>query len=493
MSCDFHSASISSENRAAPHASVVQHVVLSLPPYGVLFGTPTGTPALHEPLGLEYVAASVEKQGHACMVTSTVQADPVSAAIALARSRADVFGFGLSTPASSWLTRVVAKIRELCPAAVIVVGGDHPSSVREAVLEDRNIDYGVVGEGEEAFTALLDVFVGKGRREEVPGLLWRDSAGKPRANPAKVITDLNRLPPPVRSADVLASCRVDGLVYPAPSTQRAVAQVMQSRGCPHACSFCASRLVFGSGIRFRDPSLVASEMVDLAQDYDVNLAFFADLHLGAEYENTKALCRAIVGAGNPVPWYACMTTSSMSKDMAEGMAAAGCTKVAFGIESMHPATHRQLRPWSNVEGAAAAAVTANSVGLLVRAYYMLGIPGETSETFRQGIEALCRLPVDELRIAFFTPFPGTPAYRRHKDLLLTNKAEDFTSAKPVLDLPGYPPAQQEEDYRWAVRRFYEGPGYGAKWREKLRRNPVYETSYAEFLGGLKRDGLDVDM
>jgi len=361
------------------------------------------------------------------------------------------------------------------------------------VLEDSNIDFGVAGEGEEAFTSLLGVLAADGDREELPGLLWRDAAGKPRANPPKVIADLNRLPPPVRSGEVLASCRVDGLVHPAPSEQRAVAQVMQSRGCPHACSFCASRLVFGKGIRFRDPSLVASEMIDLARDYDVNLAFFADLHLGAEYENTMALCRAIVKAGNPVPWYACMTTSSMSRSMAEDMVAAGCTKVAFGIESMHAETHKRLRPWSNAEGAAAAARTADAAGLLVRAYYMLGIPEETRESFRQGIEALCALPVDELRIAFFTPFPGTPAYRRHKDLLLTNKAEDFTSAKPVLDLPGYPPAQQEEDYRWAVRRFYEGSEYGAKWREKLRRNPVYETSYAEFLGGLKKDGLDVDM
>jgi hypothetical protein len=40
--------------------------------------------------------------------------------------------------------------------------------------------------------------------------------------------------------------------------------------------------------------------------------------------------------------------------------------------------------------------------------------------------------------------------------VITEKAEDFTSAKPILDLPGYSLARQEEDYRWAVHRFYEG-------------------------------------
>ena len=229
----------------------------------------------------------------------------------------------------------------------------------------------------------------------------------------------------------------------------------------------------------------------LVRDFDVNLAFFADLHLGAEYENTTVLCKAIVDAGNPVAWYACMTTSSMSVGMAQAMATAGCTKVAFGFESMHPETHTRLRPWSSVESAEEATRTADAAGLLVRAYYMLGVPGETSETFRTGIESLCTLPIDELRIAFFTPFPGTPAYRSYKDLLITTKPEDLTSAKPILDLPGYSPGAQEEDYLWAVHRFYEGCEYASRWREKLQRRPQYEVSYAEFLRDLRDRGFDI--
>ncbi len=465
--------------------------VLASPPYDVLFGAPAGTPALHEPLGLEYVAAVTQRNGSSCAVVTELPGDPVEAATKLIAQQANVYGFGVSTSAYSWLVGVVAKLRQLRPEAMIIVGGDHPSSVRESVLVDPNIDFGVAGEGEEAFAGVLNVLAGRRKREDVPGLLWRDAAGKAHANPCRVIEDLDQLPVPIRNAKILSACRVEGLIHPAPSAQHAVAQIMQSRGCTHACSFCASRLVFGNGIRFRSPELVAREMSELARKYDVNLAFFADLHLGADYANTRALCQAIVKAGNPVPWYACMTTSSMSRSMAEGMVAAGCTKVAFGIESMHPETHRRLRPWSNVEGASAAVRTADATGLLVRAYYMLGMPGETSDTFRQGIETLCSLPVDELRIAFFTPFPGTPVYSRYRHLLITEKAEDFTSAKPILDLPGYSLARQEEDYRWAVHRFYEGKDYGNKWRNKLRRMPIYEQSYREFLTGLKERGYDV--
>ncbi|NQV50187.1 MAG: B12-binding domain-containing radical SAM protein [Candidatus Marinimicrobia bacterium] len=466
--------------------------VLASPPYGTLFGTPKGTPALHEPLGLEYIAATALQCGYSCKVASGLPIDHVTAAQELAAYDANVYGVGLSTPASSWVASMLSKLRELRPNAVFVVGGDHPSSTRELVLQDGNIDFGVAGEGEEAFKGVLEVIAGRLQRESVPGLIWRDTSGRARSNTPCSIENLDQLPAPVRSAKVLSACRVDGLIYPAPSVQESVAQIMQSRGCPNACGFCSSRLVFGKGIRFRSPELVAAEMTMLSKEYGVNLAFFADLHLGAEFQHTKALCKAIVRAGKPIPWYASMTTSSMSREMADVMANAGCTKVALGIESMDPQTHKRLRPWSDIETAAEAVVTADTAGLLVRAYYMIGNPGETRESFRLGIESLCQLPVDELRIAFFTPFPGTPAYRRFSPMLITDKAEDLTSAKPILDLPGYSPEHQQEDYNWARQRFYGGPEYASKWRDKLLRNPIYERSYADFFVGLKEDGISVD-
>jgi radical SAM superfamily enzyme YgiQ (UPF0313 family) len=466
--------------------------VLASPPYGLLFGLPYGTPVINEPLGLEYVAANAIANGVDCEVLPDLPLDPHKAAVKLVGTGASVFGLGVATPALPWLVRMVKALRDLKPGAKVIIGGDHPSAIGELALDEEAIDYAVAGEGEAAFVGLLQVLAKRRHPRDIPGLIWRDgSERKIIANAREIIANLDDLPLPVRDNAVLGACRIDGLIYPSPSQQRAVAQVMHSRGCTNACSFCSSRLVFGNGIRFRSASRVVKEIEQLVKCHDVNLLFFADLHLGASAHRIEELCGQLALSRAKVSWYACMTVASMTANTAEKMFAANCCKVALGVESMHPTTHRRLHVGSTVENVKSAVQASDTAGLLVRAYYMVGIPGENSINFRVGIEALCQLPVDEVRIAFFTIFPGTPAYRKYKSFLLTSNISDLTSTKPLLDLPGYPAEQQMTDYEWAIRRFYEGSEYAARWRNKVRRFPRYEQSYAEFFAFLKQRGINV--
>jgi radical SAM superfamily enzyme YgiQ (UPF0313 family) len=41
---------------------------------------------------------------------------------------------------------------------------------------------------------------------------------------------------------------------------------------------------------------------------------------------------------------------------------------------------------------------------------MLGLPGETEESMKRSIRYYKSLPIDEINVAKFTPFPGTPLY-----------------------------------------------------------------------------------
>jgi hypothetical protein len=194
----------------------------------------------------EYVAAVTQRNGSSCAVVTELPGDPVEAATKLIAQQPMCMDLGCRR-------RRILGLWGLCEAPAVAARGNdycrrrHPSSVRESVLVDPNIDFGVAGEGEEAFAGVLNVLAGRRKREDVPGLLWRDAAGKAHANPCRVIEDLDQLPVPIRNAKILSACRVEGLIHPAPSAQHAVAQIMQSRGCTHACSFCASRLVFGNG------------------------------------------------------------------------------------------------------------------------------------------------------------------------------------------------------------------------------------------------------
>jgi radical SAM superfamily enzyme YgiQ (UPF0313 family) len=130
--------------------------------------------------------------------------------------------------------------------------------------------------------------------------------------------------------------------------------------------------------------------------------------------------------------------------------------------------------------------------MLVRGYYMIGVPGETPDQFRQGIERLCLLSIDEIRFAYFTPFPGTGVYQEYGRYCITEDLSMFTSAEPVLELPTFKVSEQLAAGKWALKRFYCGDEYGKRWREKVRRFPRFKESYEEFFQFLAKHDLHVN-
>ncbi|MBA1340531.1 MAG: hypothetical protein C5S40_00085 [ANME-2 cluster archaeon] len=54
-------------------------------------------------------------------------------------------------------------------------------------------------------------------------------------------------------------------------------------------------------------------------------------------------------------------------------------------------------------------------GIRVKGLFMVGLPGETTSSVKRSIAYLKSLPIDELNVAKFTPFPGSPLYEKIHD------------------------------------------------------------------------------
>ena len=52
-------------------------------------------------------------------------------------------------------------------------------------------------------------------------------------------------------------------------------------------------------------------------------------------------------------------------------------------------------------------------GMRVKGLFMMGLPGETEESIRRTIRYALTLPLDEINVTKFTPFPGAPIYCDH--------------------------------------------------------------------------------
>ena len=449
-----------------------------------------GSPGAYEPLGLEYIASYATENDIQCELIEDYTIEPNALGQRIIDGKYNIVGISATTPAIKWALERAKEIKEYDPSVTIIFGGDHASAQPEIACE-KNVDYVVIGEGEKAFVSLIKKIVKKDKIATIPGVAYANNEGKLQFTRPERITNLDVLPWPIRSIRILEKSRLYGLAYPAPSKQRAAAQMLFSRGCPRHCSFCACKSVFGKGARYRSEEEVIKEMLFLRDEYNVNLIYYSDLSFGANQQATEKLCNKIIESKIKISWYVTATAMDLTEKMTTIMSSAGCFKIAIGIESMHPETHHRIRPWSSVDAVKKAASAIDKAGMIVRGYYMIGIYGEKPDQFYNGIEQLCALPVDEIRFAFFTPFPGTTLYKKLRRFLITEDLTRFGSAEPILDFPAFSIEQQREAFDWALRRFYSGPEYSKRWRDKVKRFPKFEQSYQEFFSFLRDHDIKV--
>jgi radical SAM superfamily enzyme YgiQ (UPF0313 family) len=121
--------------------------------------------------------------------------------------------------------------------------------------------------------------------------------------------------------------------------------------------------------------------------------------------------------------------------------------------------------------------------MIVRGYVIVGYPDETPESLVETEGVLKSLPVDDLRISFLTPFPGSSLYDDYRDkgLILTDDFSKFTSEEPILKIPGLPPAALRDARMRICRNFYRSDQYQRRIEEKLRQFPYLKQSYDEFV------------
>ena len=91
-------------------------------------------------------------------------------------------------------------VKEACPSCKVVVGGPHASYMPETLLQHNEIDFVVIGEGEEAMVKLAaSILKGdpKSASATIPGVACK-IAGEIVKTPPEFISDLDTVPFPAR-------------------------------------------------------------------------------------------------------------------------------------------------------------------------------------------------------------------------------------------------------------------------------------------------------
>jgi len=387
-------------------------VLLINPPYSAeeRYGKDLGKfGPLNEPLGLAYIAATLEEYGHeASICDAPALGLTVKGICGLIEEGAyDLIGVTMLTPMYARSVDVVRSVRKALPEIMIVVGGPHPTILpRETLTENEEIDFVVIGEGERALLALVNSLEKGEEVERLPGIALRRDGEMIINQPAEMIANLDDLPIPARH--LLA---MDAYHMTKSRSQSGHAfTVSVARGCPFNCAFCCR--IFGRKARHHSVERIITEIGILADKYgarEINLE--ADtLTLNKHF--LGSLCDAIIESGlhKRITWTCESRVDTVNEDILRKMKEAGCWQISYGVETGSQRLLKVIHKDITLEQIVRVFAITKAIGISIRAFYMLGIPTETREESLETISFAKKLDARWSQFTLFTPFPGTELY-----------------------------------------------------------------------------------
>jgi radical SAM superfamily enzyme YgiQ (UPF0313 family) len=423
------------------------------------------TEVCQHPINLAQLAAYVREQVDAEIVIWDFDVVPFSAAAFTERLRAfapDVVGFSAVTPLIKTAGRLAGLVKAYDPTILTIVGGPHVSAIPERTLREfPSFDLGVVGEGELTLAEICAAVQRGDRPSGVPSTVYRDGNEVRLAPLRPLIDDLDSLPYPAR--DLIDFSLYRGSSSPGLSSRlHTITELFTSRGCPVRCFFCGSHVTHRSKVRFRSAAHVLGEARQCIETYGVDHFTIDDDTFTFGRERLLEITRGLRDLG--VSWDCDSRVGNVDEPLLREMAAAGCVKIAFGVETGSPRMLEAVRKNITLPEIEAAFRATRRAGILSAAFVMIGAhPTETAAEVEQTLRLMLRIKPDFVMVYLAVPFPGTDLHNMlvAEGLLQSEDWDEFdiVRGEPVWRTHNFSSAQLVALQRSMYRRIYLRPGF----------------------------------
>jgi hypothetical protein len=253
------------------------------------------------PIGLAYLAASVDEERHTLKVLDLMFADDAVAEVADAVSEfePDLIGMSIrnldnqSSLNPVWnlpaVRDIIERIRQLSDATTLI-GGPAFSIMPAECLDYVGADLGIAGDAAEAFATLVERLEAGADYRDIPGIVYRDDAndGEIVVSEGRFTSSFHRAP----RLDLLDMRAYNGSGFGVGVITKLAQAYYPTPGADFN----------GGDWRIREPSEVVDEIRALDNDFGINKVFFIDSGFNIPAEHAKATCRAIIDAGLRVRW-----------------------------------------------------------------------------------------------------------------------------------------------------------------------------------------------
>ena len=315
---------------------------------------------------------------------------------------------------------IAQRLKQSEPGLRVLLGGPEVTADNPWVLQHPAVDYAIIGEGEQTLAELL-------------------AALRQSADPALAIPGLHKagggLPPrrvPLVGLETIGSPYTEGLLDAA---EEKLLLLETARGCRYRCKYCYYAKSYDT------ICYLSSEQIDAslrhANDCGVAEVFLLDPTLNQRPDFAGFLRR--LACGNPerrFTYSAELRAEGIDAATARLLREANFKEVEVGLQSVDSRTQRLMGRPVHLADFERGAKAMLDEGIAVRVDLILGLPGDTPDTIRRGIEYLDIVrPFSELQIFNLSILPGTEFRRESEKLGLEfqRRPPYYVLETPTLD------------------------------------------------------------
>ena len=372
--------------------------------------SPWGMPGKLPPLGLAYVAAVLEKNGFQVEIYDNYLLERPTEEVEseIAKRSPEIVGITCSSLTYSRCIELAKAVKRVCPSCKVVVGGPHPSYMPQTMLDHAEIDYAIIGEGEQAMLRVAAAII-EGEEKvaiaKIPGVACKIGEKVVMAEP-EFISDLDQVPFPARH--LLPMKMYDrALSY---LSVKPVDTMSVLRGCPYKCAYCETRQLWGTACRAFSPQRVVDEIKHLAEFYGTHGIYFVGDNFTINKNRTSELCRLIGKSNVDVKWTCETRADLINRELLTEMKVAGCQTIFFGVESGSPAIQQKLGKNIDLQEVQRTFDLCRQIRLQTATSFMLGIPGETLRDIDATFQFAKSLKADWCQFNIYVACPGSQLY-----------------------------------------------------------------------------------
>lgn len=311
------------------------------------------------------------------------------------------------------INKVLETAKKVKPDIITIVGGAIiTSNPKVTCWGIKQIDYGVVGEGEETIVELADAIIHKKDVKSIKGLAYFNKENEYIITGDRVpIVNLDKVP--IQDYEGFEYDEYMKLFYPSENhffsimDDVRIGYIMASRSCPFACTFCYHPL--GSKYRQRSLDHVFHEIDYLVQKYNINYLSLMDELFSFNKERMYEFASRIKKYN--IKWWTNFRVSDVDKEVLETLKDSGMFMISYGIESMSDKILKSMKKHitkSQIENALKLTYEAK---INIQGNIILGDPEETEETVKESVDWLLAHPEYGINLVMIRTYPFSPIYK----------------------------------------------------------------------------------